>query len=277
MSETLTLLHSRGQQATGSLQSWHANEYDVKGDPPHIPTLPNITEGILPLFPRLDVMPGAASAYNDGMDMAEWRDYISETDNLVSNPNLDFEIQHGALQGFKLSTSNLGYEVPPKWPGEFSLFNRAGQEPVANDKIDHSIAEGRETAFVDRRRLTDPPKPHTDGTRSTIPCWGSKSSSTSTATWVSRVSTKVRGSRALLDEGFTDSSKRWKTLWLGALLESRDPSPQSPERSRVERYGDSRSQFGRDQCQWRADFDRGYCGAGRRGIIVLLIYIGQQS
>lgn len=141
MSQTLGLLHSRGQQATGSLQSWHANEYDVRGDPPHIPTLPNITEGVLPLFPRLDVMPGASSAYNDGMDMKEWRDYISEVDNMVDNGNLDFEIQHGALQGFKTSTSNLGYEIPPKWPGEFSLFNRAGQEPVANDKIDHSVAE----------------------------------------------------------------------------------------------------------------------------------------
>lgn len=250
MSETLTLLHSRGQQATGSLQSWHANEYDVKGDPPHIPTLPNITEGILPLFPRLDVMPGAASAYNDGMDMAEWRDYISETDNLVSNPNLDFEIQHGALQGFKLSTSNLGYEVPPKWPGEFSLFNRAGQEPVANDKIDHSIAEA------------------THG-------WHAVDDT------VLGLQKQLNFNRNLgfkgIDEGKRESfpwkrviyrfSKRWKTLRLGAVLESRDSAPQSPERVRIERHGDSRAQFGRNQCQWRADFYRRYCGIGCRGII----------
>lgn len=73
---TLRLLHARGQQGTGSLQSWHVNEYDVKGDPVHIATLPNIAEGPLPLFPRLDVMPGSSSAYNDGEYCKEWGDYI---------------------------------------------------------------------------------------------------------------------------------------------------------------------------------------------------------
>ncbi len=139
---TLSLLHARGQQATGSLQSWHVNEYDVKSDPPHITLLPNNADGPLPLFPRLDVMPGAASAYNDGAYMSEWGGYIDKGEaSLVSNKDLDFEIMHGALQGFKTSTSNLGYEEPPKWPKEFSLRNREYQETVANDAIDHSIAE----------------------------------------------------------------------------------------------------------------------------------------
>lgn len=143
MSETLSLLHARGQQGTGSLQSWHVNEYDVKGDPPHISTLPNIAEGPLPLFPRLDVMPGSASAYNDGMEMVEWTNYIDKGDNGVQNSHLDFEISHGALQGFKTSTSNLGYEDPPKYPREFALLNRTVQETIANDAVDHSIAEAR--------------------------------------------------------------------------------------------------------------------------------------
>lgn len=141
MSETLSLLHARGQQGTGSLQSWHVNEYDVKGDPPHINTLPNIAEGPLPLFPRLDVMPGSSSAYNDGMEMAEWANYIDKGDNGVQNSHLDFEISHGALQGFKTSTSNLGYEDPPKYPREFALLNRTVQETIANDAVDHSLAE----------------------------------------------------------------------------------------------------------------------------------------
>ena len=141
MAETLTLLHSRGQQGTGSLQSWHVNEYEVKGDPPHIQTLPNIAEGPLPLFPMLDVMPGSSTAYNDGEDLEEWKAYIVGGDNMVSNNNLDFEIMHGALQGYKTSTSRLGYEEPPKYPREFALLNRDTQEPVANDAVDHSIAE----------------------------------------------------------------------------------------------------------------------------------------
>jgi len=143
MSETLSLLHARGQQGTGSLQSWHVNEYDVKGDPPHINTLPNIAEGPLPLFPRLDVMPGSSSAYNDGEEMSEWANYIVKGDNGVQNSHLDFELGHGALQGFKTSTSNLGYEDPPKYPREFALLNRGVQETIANDAVDHSIAEAR--------------------------------------------------------------------------------------------------------------------------------------
>lgn len=143
MSETLSLLHSRGQQGTGSLQSWHVNEYDVKGDPPHITVLPNIAEGPLPLFPMLDVMAGSSSAYNDGEEMEEWKSYIIAGDNLVSNKNLDFELTHGALHGFKTGTSNLGYEEPPVWPREFSLANRVQQETISNDAVDHSIAEAR--------------------------------------------------------------------------------------------------------------------------------------
>lgn len=138
---TLRLLHARGQQGTGSLQSWHVNEYDVKGDPPHIATLPNIAEGPLPLFPRLDVMPGSSTAYNDGEYCKEWGEYIVKGSNNISNSDLDFEIMHGALQGFKTKTSNLGYEDPVKWPREFSTHNREGQETIANDAIDHNIAE----------------------------------------------------------------------------------------------------------------------------------------
>lgn len=141
MPATLSLLHARGQQGTGSLQSWHVNEYDVKGDPPHITTLPNIAKGPLPLFPMLDVMPGTSSAYNDGEYCKEWGDYIVKGTNNVNNGDLDFEIMHGALQGFKTKTSNLGYEDPSKWPREFSSKNREGQEPIANDAIDHNIAE----------------------------------------------------------------------------------------------------------------------------------------
>lgn len=141
MPATLSLLHARGQQGTGSLQSWHVNEYDVKGDPPHITTLPNIAGGPLPLFPMLDVMPGTSSAYNDGEYCKEWGDYIVKGTNNVNNGDLDFEIMHGALQGFKTKTSNLGYEDPSKWPREFSSKNREGQEPIANDAIDHNIAE----------------------------------------------------------------------------------------------------------------------------------------
>lgn len=107
MSETLSLLHSRGQQGTGSLQSFHANEYDVKGDPPHIRVLPNIAEGELPLFPRLDVMPGSSSAYNDGAEMEEWRSYIVPGDNMLQNKHIDFELTHGSLQGFKVSIVRL--------------------------------------------------------------------------------------------------------------------------------------------------------------------------
>jgi hypothetical protein len=143
MSETLSLLHARGQQGTGSFQSWHVNEYEVQGDPSHIQTLPNITEGPLPLFPRLDVMPGSASAYNDGEDLPEWKNYIVKGDNLVQNRHLDFELDHGALQGFKTTTSHLGYEEPPKWIKERSLANKSVQEPIANDAIDHSLAEAR--------------------------------------------------------------------------------------------------------------------------------------
>lgn len=143
MADTLTLLHARGQQGTGSLQSWHVNEYEVKGDPPHISTLPNICEGPLPLFPRLDVMPGSSTAYNDGEEMSEWSQYIVPGDNHVSNANLDFEIGHGALQGYKTGTSNLGYEDPPKFPREFVLANKNVQETVTNDALDHAIAEAR--------------------------------------------------------------------------------------------------------------------------------------
>ena len=143
MSETLSLLHARGQQGTGSLQSWHVNEYEVRGDPAHIQTLPNIAEGPLPLFPRLDVMPGSSTAYNDGEDLEEWKNYIVPGDNMVQNSHLDFELTHGALQGFKTSTSNLGYEDPPKYPREFAILNRSVQETIANDAVDHSIAEAR--------------------------------------------------------------------------------------------------------------------------------------
>jgi hypothetical protein len=143
MSETLSLLYSKGQQATGSLQSWHANEYEVQGDPSHIQVLPNIAEGPLPLYPRLDVMPGSSSAYNDGEEMGEWKSYIVAGTNNVQNRHLDFELDHGALQGFKTSTSNLGYEEPPRWPRERSIANKNIQEPIPNDAIDHSIAEAQ--------------------------------------------------------------------------------------------------------------------------------------
>lgn len=142
MPSTLNLLYSRGQQGTGSLQSWHANEYEVRGDPPHIQTLPNPAEGSLPLFPRLDVMPGAASAYNDGMEMSEWGSYIQKNGNGVSNADIDFEMSHGALQGFKTGTSTLGFEELPQ-PREFSLRNRDVQEPLAHDAVDHAIAEAQ--------------------------------------------------------------------------------------------------------------------------------------
>lgn len=144
MAATLTLLHARGQQGTGSLQSWHANEYDVHSDPSHLRILPNVAEGPLPLFPRLDVMPGSASAYNDGMDMSEWSAYIKPGNGHVENKYLDYELDHGALQGYK--TGNGGdnaFADIPHWCREFALRNRETQEPVANDAIDHSIAEAR--------------------------------------------------------------------------------------------------------------------------------------
>lgn len=142
-SKTLDLLHDRGQQGTGSFQSWHVNEYDVRGDPPSITTLPNICEGSLGRFPMLDVMPGAASAINDGLHMPEWGAYISKYDNGVSNADMDFELSHGALQGYKTGTGgdNPFAEIQ-RWPKEFAQMNRHAVQPtVANDAIDHVIAE----------------------------------------------------------------------------------------------------------------------------------------
>lgn len=161
MPSTLDLLYNRGQQATGSLQSWHANEYEVRGDPPHIRELPNPAAGPLPMFPMLDVMPGSSSAYNDGMEMSEWHSYIQRGNNHVKNGDIDFEMSHGALQGFKVSsihiyityilqrkiltllktgTSNLGFEELPQ-PREFSLLNREVLETVPVDAVDHALAE----------------------------------------------------------------------------------------------------------------------------------------
>ena len=70
----------------------------------------------------------------------EWGDYIVKGTNNVSNADLDFEIMHGALQGFKTKTSNLGMKIHPNGLAN-SPRNRDGQEPVPNDAIDHSIAE----------------------------------------------------------------------------------------------------------------------------------------
>ena len=65
--------------------------------------------------------------------------YIVPGDNMVQNSHLDFELTHGALQGFKTSTSNLGYEDPPKYPREFAMRNRDLQETIVNDAVDHHL------------------------------------------------------------------------------------------------------------------------------------------
>jgi hypothetical protein len=142
--ETLGLLHQRGQQGTGSFQSWHVNEYEVKGDSTRITTLPNICEGSLGLFPRLDVMPGSASAINDGEHLGEWSQYILPRGNMVSNKDIDYELNHGALQGYKTGVGGDNAYAPiRKLPKEFSLRNRETMEDVPNDAIDHKIAEAR--------------------------------------------------------------------------------------------------------------------------------------
>ena len=141
--ETLGLLHGRGEQGTGSLQSWHVNEYEVAGDPSMIQVLPNICEGPLPLFPRLDVMKGSSTAYNDGMYMKEWGNYILKGHSL-NNADLDFEITHGKLQGYKTGTGgDNAFADILRWPFEFALQNKLTQAPVANDAIDHAIAEAK--------------------------------------------------------------------------------------------------------------------------------------
>jgi len=141
---SLELLHSRGQQGTGSFQSWHVNEYEVRGDSARITTLPNICEGPLNLFPRLDVMPGSASAINDGEHLGEWSSYITKSDNHISNHDVDYELNHGALQGYKTGIGgDNAYAKVRKLPKEFSLRNREVMEDVPNDAVDHKIAEAR--------------------------------------------------------------------------------------------------------------------------------------
>lgn len=144
-SKTLDLLHARGQQGTGSFQSWHVNEYQVRGDPARIQILPNPTEGPLNLFPRLDVMPGSASALNDGLYMSEWGEWIQHIENRVSNQDLDFELTHGALQGYKTGTGGDDPYAPiQRWPKEFAARNHAELQPtVASDTIDHMLGEAR--------------------------------------------------------------------------------------------------------------------------------------
>jgi hypothetical protein len=141
-SRTLDLLHARGQQGTGSFQSWHANEYQVRGDPARLQILPNPTEGPLGLFPRLDVHPGAASALNDGIQMKEWGQWILPGTNHVSNADLDFELDHAALQGYKTGTGGDNAFAPiNRFPKEFAVRNREWTSTVSTDTMDHQVAE----------------------------------------------------------------------------------------------------------------------------------------
>jgi hypothetical protein len=91
----------------------------------------------------LDVMPGSASAINDGLHMPEWGSYISKDPNGVSNRDLDFEILHGSLQGYK---TRAGGDNPwadiQRFPTEFAAMNRKSVQPlVPNDGLDHTLAE----------------------------------------------------------------------------------------------------------------------------------------
>lgn len=141
-SRTLHLLHDRGGQGTGSLQSWHANEYDVASNPTKPEYLPNALAGPLGMFPMLDVMPGAASAMNDGLIMPEWGQYVKPSLNMVTSGDLDFEISHGALMGYKTGTGgDNAFAQVDRMPKDFGLANRQTQNTtISVDNVDHQLA-----------------------------------------------------------------------------------------------------------------------------------------
>jgi hypothetical protein len=92
----------------------------------------------------LDVMPGAASALNDGLYMKEWGQWINHMENRVTNGDLNFEISHGALQGYKTGIGgDNAYAEIQRWPREFAVRNRELQPTVSSDTIDHMLGEAR--------------------------------------------------------------------------------------------------------------------------------------
>lgn len=138
--KTLSLLHECGGQGTGSFQSWHINEYDVGADSRSIPeSLENDMAGPLPLFPKLDRMPGSASAMNDAYTF-----YCDKSKRSgVSNSDLDFELVHGKLMGYKTKAGGDDPFASFTNPTSFSLANNKPQHIMANDALDHIIASAK--------------------------------------------------------------------------------------------------------------------------------------
>lgn len=137
---TLQLLQESGAGNIGSLQSFHANPDAVTADPFPITQLKNPTEGSLPLFPRLDVMPGSASAWNDGLHPSSTLSVPSL--NRCSATDLRYEEEHGALAGWRLGEGgdNPFVDVSP-----FSVepLLPSLRDIIHTDAVDQTIAEAR--------------------------------------------------------------------------------------------------------------------------------------
>ena len=135
--------HGSALQGTGSLQSFHANNYAFKGDTSKPYYLHNPAVGSLGLFPRLDVMAGDSSAYNDGEYQSEWRKYPLNKWNTVGNDILEHELIYGCLNGYRAGSG--GGDNPwadtDRGPPLRSTYNQEPQDPICNDTVDHAIAE----------------------------------------------------------------------------------------------------------------------------------------
>lgn len=142
--ETVWLEKSAG--VVGSLTSYYENAVDTQGTTA-IQPLPNAMAGPLDMFPQLDVMPGAASAFNQSGAM----DFSLKTGpgKNIDTPKLMYEEALGNLMGYRMNNDvefkDEAVSSTKFTEGLFKLSNEnielhAGQAPFGMHAISTEIA-----------------------------------------------------------------------------------------------------------------------------------------
>lgn len=159
----------RGGNTTGSLQSFYETGVESQGSVKKARTS-NHTAGPLPLFPNLDVMPGAASAVNEGYvenwglqsmnknlidpRVLEQEEAIGEFKGWVQQPNVEFKEEDVTMSKetmgvFNILGSNVDFHAAQAPHGQHeSDVNVAQQsEMQANEHNVGDEQEGRDAGL----------------------------------------------------------------------------------------------------------------------------------
>lgn len=140
--------HILYNSGVGSLSSWYEDSVESQGTKKIKYDTSEHFRGALPLFPQLDVMPGAASSHNQAF-VYNWGLTKSEK-YPIDDALLEYEEALGGLHGFRIHNDILGSEEAisnvASREGTFqfdgqTLDEHASQAPHGRHPIDPAIAK----------------------------------------------------------------------------------------------------------------------------------------